>query len=330
VPAPAATRVDPATGVTESIELVGPPGRKLVVSIQRPPDSAAVAGSGVLVCSSIGNEFLRIYRTEVAMGRRIAAAGSTVARFQYLGTGNSDGDELDLDVAGMVADADAVADLLAERHGITDLAVVGTRFGALVAATVSRTRGGRPLALIEPTLDPKRFFRDGLRAKKMHVAKEIGEGHTEAGVGEPATSTSTSDPGTPTASTLPKASTPPKEKERGGEIEQALAERGEVDIMGYRFGRALYASALETRFADCLGDEARPLLVVQLAARPELKGEFDRVFTPLSDRGWPVTTSTVVTDETWWFLRDELFAGESYIDVVADWVSATRATGIAP
>ena len=65
---------------------------------------AGPAQGAVVVCSPIQSELLKNNRHEVMLARRLASQGVAVARFHYIGTGNSDGEVGDVTIDGMAAD----------------------------------------------------------------------------------------------------------------------------------------------------------------------------------------------------------------------------------
>ena len=71
------------------------------------------------------------------LARRLASRGLAVGRFHYVGTGNSDGDLGDVTIAGMAADAAAVAAALAAASGTDRIGFVATRLGSLPASSVA-------------------------------------------------------------------------------------------------------------------------------------------------------------------------------------------------
>src|SRR3954465_3034524 len=58
------------------------------------PPVGARRGCGVLVCGPIGDEATRAHRPLRHLAERLAAEGFPVLRFDYRGTGDSSGDEM--------------------------------------------------------------------------------------------------------------------------------------------------------------------------------------------------------------------------------------------
>lgn len=145
-------------------------GDPLFVAVDQPPQASAA----VLVCGSVGWEFTKNYRCEVLLGRRLAAAGVTVARFHYRGLGESGGSFGDLTLDSMLADAAQAAGLLRAQAGIGPAAIVGIRAGAVIAARLSRRLGGVPLAFWDPVLDGNGYLRELVRLRRVWQATHGG------------------------------------------------------------------------------------------------------------------------------------------------------------
>lgn len=95
----------------------------------------------VLLCPSYGREEVSGHRTLRHLARRLAGAGMPVLRFDYLGTGDSAGDECQGDqVGGWLRSIHAALDELRERSGHSRIAVVGLRLGALLGAHAAAQR----------------------------------------------------------------------------------------------------------------------------------------------------------------------------------------------
>ncbi len=138
----------------------------LYVIVHLPPPSRRPAGT-VVVCSTLGWEFIKDYRREVMLGRSLALHGFTVVRFHYRGQGESGGQFARLTVASMAADAEQAFEAVGGRSGCEPPAVVGIRVGALAAAYFSRTLGGTPLVFWEPVVSGPGYLRDLTRVRQV-------------------------------------------------------------------------------------------------------------------------------------------------------------------
>jgi pimeloyl-ACP methyl ester carboxylesterase len=267
------SRKDADSNATESIRYFGSGADKMMGSLHQPQGSIH---AGLVVCSPILADFYTRYRHEVILGRDLAARGTAVFRFQYRGTGNSDGDEALTTFDSMVADALEAAAALRDLTGVRDVTFLGTRFGALIAAAAAEADGARTLVLWEPVLEATTYFREANRARLVQTASR-GEG-------------------------------------QGSTFEELLAqlERGEVaDILGYSLYRALYDSSSVRTLDGELGDDPRSILIMQLGNRPELRKTFVALADRLRGRGHDVDTRTVSLGEPWWMNAEGWTAVES-------------------
>jgi hypothetical protein len=246
---------------------------------------------GVVICSSLQAEFLRNYRREVLLARRLAAAGFVVQRFHYRGTGNSDGETRDVTFESMVSDALVVAEQTRRTSGA--VAFVGTRVGTLVAAAAAARLDGVPLALWEPVLDTEGYFRDAFRGGRIHELKK--------GVRGPRT--------------------------REDQIEE-LRRTGSIDVLGYSIDLPLYESALGRTLEIEAGDRSRPVLLVEVSRREELPSEHAALVRRWEERGFAVTTHVVTAAiEPWWFVGgrtqdEEHSIATELVATTTDWLVA--------
>ena len=116
------------------------------------PDSALDPSWAVLVCNPLGQEAIRAHRTLALLASRLAAAGVHVLRFDYLGTGDSDGDLGFGDPGRCIEDIRMALRELRDIAGTRHTAVLGLRFGATLAASIPDLDADR-LILWDPVID---------------------------------------------------------------------------------------------------------------------------------------------------------------------------------
>ena len=106
----------------------------LFTALHRPAD-APHRDLAVILCPPLGHEQVHGYRSLRRLADDLAVAGCATARFDLSGTGNSSGS---IDRGDMLArwrdDIAAQADWLRRHLGIRNIALVGYRFGATLAA----------------------------------------------------------------------------------------------------------------------------------------------------------------------------------------------------
>ena len=258
----AATRLDPETGVVEEAAFFGRESEMLFGVTHLPPGEVL---GGVLICSPLHAEFLRHYRNEVLVARKLASRGLAVHRFHYRGAGQSDGGDSELTFESMVEDTVAAGDRLRERIDGRPLSLLGTRWGGLIAGSAVSRLDPVALALWEPVTDPAAYFQEGFRALLLHRLKEG----------------------------RPKENDTPLPQDQ-------LRRTGSVDVLGYSIERSLYESALPHRLeAEIRG--ALPVFLLQLSRGSALRKPLAAIESELESRGCQVTTHLIREQVAWWF-----------------------------
>ena len=196
-------------------------------AVRVPARAAGPVRAGLVVCPPILADFGANYQREVRLGRQLAAAGIVVQRFHPRGAGQSDGDGVDLTLDSMIEDALAAVAQLRERSP--------GRHGRCHGHPLRRARRRAPsppsstarrVVLWEPTTDPRRFFREGLRARAVHQFK--------AGTAAP-----------------PEPEDP----------EAELARCGFIDLLGAPVGGPLFHTPGDRDLATLMGERPRPVLL---------------------------------------------------------------------
>jgi pimeloyl-ACP methyl ester carboxylesterase len=118
-------------------------------------DCAAAASSqrGVVLCYPQGADYDSAFRAFRVLAARLARAGFHVLRFDYLGTGDSWGAAQDASVEQWTSDVHCAIDELRMSRGVSDVSVVGLRFGAALAALAAAAGGVDRVVLWEPVTD---------------------------------------------------------------------------------------------------------------------------------------------------------------------------------
>lgn len=124
---------------------------------------------GVVICASLGLEELCGRRTLHLLAEKLAADGVPTLRFDYRGEADSLGDADDPNcVAKWREDVDAAIRFLRETTGVTEIALVGMRLGALLAAEAAAGREDvTHLALIAPVVSGKAWLREARILARM-------------------------------------------------------------------------------------------------------------------------------------------------------------------
>jgi alpha/beta superfamily hydrolase len=279
----AARRLDSGGAFTEEASFFGG-GRQQIFGVEHRP--AGSPTGAVVICPSIHAEFVAGYGIDVSLARALASRGIVVQRFHYRGVGHSDGDSEEITFTTMREDALMAAERLLGQAEGAPVAFVGTRFGALVAASAAADHAESPLALIEPTLDAARFFRDAWRAAlirdvKSGTARAPGEG-----------------------------------------LGDVLARDRTIDLLGYPISLPFYESANGRELLAEMGD-GRRILVVQLGRSSSPRADLRDASSELQRRGCRVDLELVGEEVTWWFppaAETEQPKRRGLVEVTAAWL----------
>jgi pimeloyl-ACP methyl ester carboxylesterase len=122
----------------------------------------ASGSRGVVLCNSFGYEQLSVHRVWRGLADQFAAAGLPALRFDWHGSGDSIGDYTDPERVRTWLESvrGAVARLRAET-GVSEVALVGLRLGATLAALLAEESGDvESLALLAPVVSGKAYVRE--------------------------------------------------------------------------------------------------------------------------------------------------------------------------
>ena len=133
------------------------------------PDRA-VRTTAVVLCNPLGDDLVRAHRSLRHLAEHLCAAGFVVLRFDFHGTGDSAGTERDPQrVAAWRRDTSTAIDELRARSGATEVAIVGLRLGATVAAEVASQRDDvASVVLWHPFGSGAKFATETRRVHGMH------------------------------------------------------------------------------------------------------------------------------------------------------------------
>lgn len=122
----------------------------------------AAGNRGVIICVAQGYEELCTHRPMRGLADRFAAAGLPTLRFDYPGTGDSIGDERDpARVRAWLDSIHAASRYLRQSVGIEEIAIVGLRIGATLAAIAAEELGDvEALALMAPSVSGRAYVRE--------------------------------------------------------------------------------------------------------------------------------------------------------------------------
>lgn len=111
----------------------GPTDRRLF-GVYHPPLSEVDSGVGVVLCTPVGDEYLRSHSALLKLADRLARAGIHVLRFDYRGCGDSELGFEAGDLEAWVEDIGTALRELRDGSGASRLGLCGLRLGGSLAA----------------------------------------------------------------------------------------------------------------------------------------------------------------------------------------------------
>lgn len=149
-----------------------------------------VARGAVVLCPPLGKETVHAYRMMVLAAQQLCAQGVAVLRFDYSGCGDSTGSQLAPDAVFRWQRDISIAVDYARSIGAREVALLGLRAGALLAATVAAQCG--PLTAVA-LWDPVSSGRAYVREQQVLYRMKVGTGEedrTDSGFGADAAAVS--------------------------------------------------------------------------------------------------------------------------------------------
>lgn len=130
----------------------GSPDHRLFAAYH-PPHQSQAPRQAVLLCNPFGQESVRVHRFYKVLADRLARAGMAVMRFDYFGTGDSDGDDIDGHLDIWRSDILLAHDELHRRSACTNISWVAARLGGSLAIQAAKQPQLERLILWDPILD---------------------------------------------------------------------------------------------------------------------------------------------------------------------------------
>jgi pimeloyl-ACP methyl ester carboxylesterase len=133
--------------------------------------SAPARDAVVVMCRPIGYEALCSYHAYTQLAQAFAAAGLAVLRFDWHGTGDSDGGDTDPErTAAWLASGEAAIAKARELAGTQEVVLFGMRLGATLALQLAQRIGGiHSLVLWAPCASGRQFVREMRAAYASHA-----------------------------------------------------------------------------------------------------------------------------------------------------------------
>jgi pimeloyl-ACP methyl ester carboxylesterase len=153
-----------------------------------PQPQGALRDCGFVFCAPFAEEQKQGYRVFVDLARRLEEAGFASLRFDYRGTGDSEGAFTEFSLAGAVRDIGAAAALLRERAKVEQVGLIGLRLGASLAwRAAGEGLPTRLLVLWQPIVDGGLFYRLNIRRMLVRQMMTHGKATGERDTGDETT-----------------------------------------------------------------------------------------------------------------------------------------------
>lgn len=250
------------------------------------PSSPNRQGVGVLFIPPFAEEKKGAHRLLVDLARTLCRQGLPVLRFDFRGTGDSEGTFSDFTLAGALADARLAMAFLREQASVERIGLVGVRLGGTLAAHLAQEAQtcSAWLALWEPIVSGRRYVQMNFRQRRIRALMTAAEGR-RAGV---ATATRRENNGVP-----PVRQTHAPAPSREG-----------YDFDGYWITPTLHQELEALTFpAPVEGRTPPAVLAISVNAAGRVSQEVEALAAAYRAVGTQVKT-TAVSAEPFWSLQD--------------------------
>jgi pimeloyl-ACP methyl ester carboxylesterase len=126
---------------------LGVSGRE-IFALHDPAVKASTRARAAVICNPLGAEQVYAHRALRHLAVRLSRRGIHVLRFDYYGTGDSGGEDADVTREGMLDDVAFAVDAARDAAATAQVALIGLRAGADVAAAYARRHAGDVAALV--------------------------------------------------------------------------------------------------------------------------------------------------------------------------------------
>lgn len=126
-----------------------------------PPAGNQCRTSGVVLCYPVGQEYIRAHRSFLQLAQKLSGKGLASLRFEYVGCGDSSGDQADWTLPEWLEDIQAATRELRRLSGVSSVYLIGLRLGASLALLAApHCPGLAGLVLWEPIVRGRDFIRE--------------------------------------------------------------------------------------------------------------------------------------------------------------------------
>jgi exosortase A-associated hydrolase 2 len=130
----------------------------------------------VVLCHPWGQEYLRAHRSMAQLAVMLSDAGFHVMRFDYFGTGDSNGDMKEADVEGWIDDVMAAIQEIQDTTGAERVRLIGLRLGASLAAMAAARHPDEVEALVlwDPVISGGSYLQELLATEAWTAHGTVG------------------------------------------------------------------------------------------------------------------------------------------------------------
>lgn len=150
---------------------------RLLYGVFHEAETRVARAPAVLFFNPFGEEAIRAYRIFKVLSDRLARNGIAALRFDYYGSGDSGGDDLDVTITGMIDDAVHAQDELEALSGARSFVWVGLGLGGAIAVHTAQKLRPRlsQLFLWDPVLNGATYLNDIHKAHGAFLSSVMDE-----------------------------------------------------------------------------------------------------------------------------------------------------------
>lgn len=134
------------------------------------PNETQAKSQVVVICSPIGQEYIRSHRTVFQLANRLAQAGFYVLRFDYFGCGDSFGEFEDGSLSIWEDNINGAIEFILKRSGSEHITLIGLRLGATLALkAIKADPRYDQVVLWEPILNGPQYLEEMLKSHQSYT-----------------------------------------------------------------------------------------------------------------------------------------------------------------
>jgi exosortase A-associated hydrolase 2 len=265
--------------------------------LHRPEGNPTLA---LVFCPPFAEEKKGAHRLLVETARALADHGVAVLRFDYRGTGDSEGSFAEFTLAGAEEDIQRALAFVRAQYPGTPAGLLGVRLGAALAARVAESWPSEAgcahcLVLWEPVINGRRYAQMNLRQKRIREMLTAKEGAEASGQAQP-------------EAPKPKTGAPAGEG---------------YDFDGYWVTPALHAEMEALAFPGEIRRPPARVLGISVNAAGRVSREMEGALASYTSAGAEIETRAIVA-EPFWSLQDPVPVPD-LVQTTLSWISDSPA-----